>query len=141
MGRESLGSSVAHAWHMLGSGQYRASNLALAAELIIRMPANLEIAPALIREGNSIKYRGFLPELDGLRAIAIMLVFLHHFWPHQYLESAGGALARMGWVGVDLFFVLSGFLIAGILLDSRESPTYFRYFYIRRTLRIFPLYY
>ena len=105
------------------------------------MPANLEVAPALRTEGNSIKYRGFLPELDGLRAIAIMLVFLHHFWPHRYLESAGGALARMGWVGVDLFFVLSGFLIAGILLDSRESPTYFRSFYIRRTLRIFPLYY
>ena len=71
-----------------------------------------------------------IPGLDGLRAIAFLLVFLCHT---SYLQ--------VGWVGVLLFFVLSGFLIGGILLKNKNSTNYFKTFYIRRTLRIFPLYY
>ena len=72
----------------------------------------------------------YYPALDGLRAIAFLMVFGLH-----YLGLA------WGWAGVDLFFVLSGFLITGILLDSRDDLHRVRNFYARRTLRIFPLYY
>jgi len=86
-----------------------------------------------------------LRSLDGLRAIAIILVFLHHMkgqmpvvnWFTFYLTE----YLHQGWMGVDLFFVLSGFLITGILLDTREASNYFTGFYARRVLRIFPLYY
>ena len=74
--------------------------------------------------------RLFYPALDGLRGFALLLVFCQH-----YLELP------WGWTGVDLFFVLSGFLITGILYDSRDRPGRVRTFYMRRTLRIFPLYY
>ena len=73
-----------------------------------------------------------LQELDGLRAIAIATVFAFH------MRLPGFSL---GWAGVQLFFVISGFLITRILLKSRQRPRYFRNFYIRRTLRIFPIYY
>ena len=73
-------------------------------------------------------------ELDGLRGIAIALVLIHHFF---YFAPG----APLGWSGVDLFFVLSGFLIGGILLDARASPNYFKTFYARRALRILPIYY
>lgn len=87
---------------------------------------------------------GVIPALDGLRGIAIILVMLHHF---TYYRPTAGVDALIGdvvfffWIGVDLFFVLSGFLITGILLDSRGRDRYFTTFYARRTLRIFPLYY
>ncbi|MGA2004828.1 MAG: acyltransferase [Terriglobales bacterium] len=88
---------------------------------------------------------GFIPELNGLRAIAIILVFIHHTQASipaltpflLYLKYYAG----LGWMGVDLFFVLSGFLITGILIDTREASNYFTGFYVRRVLRIFPLYY
>jgi len=74
--------------------------------------------------------RAFYPALDGLRAVAFLLVFLQHYQGLPW-----------GWTGVDFFFVLSGFLITGILFDTRNDPHRVRNFYIRRTLRIFPLYY
>jgi len=89
---------------------------------------------------------GQILTLDGLRGVAILLVCFHH---QTLLPLEGGSaldhwfarLFYVGWCGVDLFFVLSGFLITGLLLDARGDPHYFRNFYARRTLRIFPLYY
>lgn len=87
---------------------------------------------------------GFIPPLDGLRGIAIVLVMLHHFTHYEQTTGFDGPIASVlafCWTGVDLFFVLSGFLITGILLDTRGNKRYFTTFYARRTLRIFPLYY
>nr|WP_256369992.1 acyltransferase [Granulicella sp. S190] len=83
--------------------------------------------------------------MDGLRGFAFLMVFCFHYgasahtgarWVEQAMYVTTGL-----WSGVDLFFVLSGFLITGILLDTREDPKYFRNFYARRALRIFPLFY
>ena len=87
---------------------------------------------------------GSIPALDGLRGIAIILVMLHHFTyyrPESGIDGLIGDVLFLGWTGVDLFLVLSGFLITGILLDTRASERYFTTFYARRFLRIFPLYY
>ena len=77
----------------------------------------------------------YYASLDGLRAVAVVMVFFQHY-------GAGHAfIFGWGWTGVDIFFVLSGFLITGILYDSQNKTHRFRDFYVRRTLRIFPLYY
>jgi peptidoglycan/LPS O-acetylase OafA/YrhL len=92
----------------------------------------------------ALAWRGYLPALDGLRGVAILLVMLLHFQldrPDTSLGRAYVSIVDTGWAGVDLFFVLSGFLITGILYDNRSDPHYFRTFYVRRALRIFPLYY
>jgi peptidoglycan/LPS O-acetylase OafA/YrhL len=89
---------------------------------------------------------GHVPALDGVRGVAILLVVLHHT---LYAWRPGGtgveALVRSfvghAWTGVDLFFVLSGFLITGILFDTKGKRRYFGSFYPRRMLRTFPLYY
>jgi peptidoglycan/LPS O-acetylase OafA/YrhL len=80
-----------------------------------------------------------LPGLDGLRAIAILMVFAFH--ARVDLPVRVQKLFSTGWCGVDLFFVLSGFLITGGLLRTKSSTNYFRSFYARRVLRIFPVYY
>ncbi len=91
--------------------------------------------------------KGRIPELDGVRGIAIFLVLVWHYIQNQLHPDAGSPLAwfkqaiGFTWSGVDLFFVLSGFLIAGILIDNRDKPHYFKTFYLRRICRIFPLYY
>jgi peptidoglycan/LPS O-acetylase OafA/YrhL len=84
------------------------------------------------------------PELDGIRGIAILAVLLTHCTPlirptptSHFLIS----LLTPGWAGVELFLALSGFLITGILLRTKEASNYFRSFYARRFLRIFPIYY
>ena len=108
-----------------------------------------------------------IPELDGLRGIACLMVLVWHYlgivdrrWgplallcemvgiPTETVAAGGpstsgtmSALAVLAPSGVDLFFVLSGFLISGILFDNSDSPSYFRTFYIRRVCRIFPVYY
>jgi len=98
-----------------------------------------------------------VPALDGLRGCAVLMVMLFHFTAAlERPVTLGGALVRKafsgGWVGVDLFFVLSGYLITGILFDAKGADAdgegrrttarrYFGAFYGRRALRIFPLYY
>jgi peptidoglycan/LPS O-acetylase OafA/YrhL len=86
--------------------------------------------------------------LDGIRGLAIAMVLLYHGWTFRDTGDAGAAVGAaidtvraIGWAGVDVFFVLSGFLITGILVETKGQPRFWRSFLIRRGLRIFPLYY
>ena len=94
----------------------------------------------------AVNRSGRIPELDGLRGIAIALVVYYHCFFNNLTAKKGSiasvllASGRLSWTGVDLFFVLSGFLIGGILFDARDSPNYFKTFYARRAFRILPLY-
>ena len=90
--------------------------------------------------------KGRIPEVDGLRGIAIASVLAWHYLIMPAVAKPGTALSyslvfgRLAWSGVDLFFVLSGFLIGGILIDARYATNYFRVFYTRRLFRIVPIY-
>jgi peptidoglycan/LPS O-acetylase OafA/YrhL len=97
--------------------------------------------------GSSSKFSfsSHLPALDGIRGLAILMVFVFHYTDGMTMSSVAGkaffALIGLGWSGVDLFFVLSGFLITGILYETQNNPQYYFTFYVRRVLRIFPVYY
>ena len=86
-----------------------------------------------------------IPALDAIRGLAILMVTVYRFniGPDDPSLLGQGFISSLacGFRGVDLFFVLSGFLITGILYDAKGSAHYFRNFYMRRALRIFPLYY
>lgn len=105
------------------------------------------------KKPTSSSAQGRIVELDGLRGAAILLVVVWHYF-YFYPDPSHHPIALLpklyvfferciaaGWSGVDLFFVLSGFLIGGILLEVRTSPTYFSTFYLRRFFRIIPIYY
>jgi peptidoglycan/LPS O-acetylase OafA/YrhL len=150
-----------------GTGKTRVSRGADAAASMGRRAEGRDLIPNLSmpEDSNTHKANGPLesstdrtsgsriPELDGLRSIAIGLVLLYHFFDfHPGPNHHPSGIARnvfiyfarfndLGWTGVDFFFILSGFLIGGILLDHCASPHYFQTFYLRRFFRIAPIYY
>src|SRR5215475_8396429 len=95
--------------------------------------------------GPRLNLRGHVPVLDGVRGLAILMVLLLHFvgnmTPTNGIERVIVGVTNYGSYGVELFFILSGFLITGLLYEARQADHYFRNFYMRRVLRIFPLYY
>jgi peptidoglycan/LPS O-acetylase OafA/YrhL len=87
-----------------------------------------------------------VPALDGVRGFAALMIVAWHYGP-SIVRAEPGSLAAyackalgLAWAGVDLFFVLSGFLIMRILIEKRDSPHYFSTFYLRRFWRIAPLF-
>jgi peptidoglycan/LPS O-acetylase OafA/YrhL len=100
--------------------------------------------PETCRRFAPIDFKTRFPALDGIRALAVMMVFVHHYGGGAH----GGLVLRLMnmarqpcWAGVDLFFVLSGFLITGILFDTRADSHYFTRFFLRRAVRILPVFY
>jgi len=100
--------------------------------------------PSELHYFGPIDYKQRFPALDGIRALAVTLVFLEHYGG----GSHGGRIFNLinllrlhFWVGVDLFFVLSGFLITGILFDTRDDSKFFKRFFLRRSVRILPIFY
>ena len=114
----------------------------MSVEIMERILTGRDLVPRIMEKmpmATSFVVPGHIPQLDGLRGLAVLLVLISH---SGYLEALPHArMLKHGRFGVDLFFVLSGFLITGILVDSKSSEHYFRNFYARRALRIWPLYY
>lgn len=104
--------------------------------------------PGVPQAKTGARFEGFskrIPQLDGLRGVCAVMIIIHHY--ALYLDPRGGWLVDivkkstgLFSVSVDMFFVLSGFLLGGILLENRTSKNYFKVFYARRFLRIVPLY-
>jgi peptidoglycan/LPS O-acetylase OafA/YrhL len=103
----------------------------------VRQQINVGLASHVERRAPPMAQK--IPQLDAVRGIAILVVLMHNL--KGFSSPPLSLITTYGWMGVDLFFVLSGFLITGILLDSKSSKKYFRNFYARRCLRIWPLYY
>jgi peptidoglycan/LPS O-acetylase OafA/YrhL len=107
-----------------------------------------EVSPAPATPFHSPLLSREMPGLDVLRGVAVLAVVCYHglhWWlpPNLSLSPAANFLSMLtspGWLGVNLFFVLSGFLITGILIDTRYRSNYWQSFYTRRALRILPLY-
>ena len=91
---------------------------------------------------NAIPTYGRLADIDAIRGVAIGQVLLWHLWVPAFVKHAPllGRLLNFTWTGVDLFFVLSGYLIGSILLANRKAENFYVVFYGRRVLRIIPLY-
>lgn len=113
---------------------------------IARPPGQIETDAVEAHAASLIRVDTRIPPLDGLRGMASLMVVGYHFGPHIVRDAGSDfvflrSLPPLWFHGVDLFFVLSGFLISGILVSVRGSSQYFSTFYIRRAFRIFPAYY
>ena len=109
----------------------------------VSAPSSTALPPTAARESHASRrpawLPSFIPAFDGLRGIAILAVLLYH--SHTRLEGTFiEKWVMWGWTGVSLFFVLSGFLITGIILDARPGPGFYKHFFLRRSLRIWPAY-
>src|SRR6266699_2522637 len=114
----------------------------MSAEIMVKSGQGEDLVPRIMAKTPveaSFFVPGYIPQFDGLRGLAILLVLIGHSGFLEALPHAG--MLEYARFGVDLFFVLSGFLITGILTDSKGSRHFFRNFYARRVLRIWPLYY
>lgn len=107
-----------------------------------------ESVRALEREaGLPLSFARRIPELDGYRGLAVSVALMYHYVRYAILARPPELLGYLYtstpllWSGMEMFFVLSGFLIGGILLDARDSPRYFSTFYIRRFCRLLPIYF
>jgi len=114
-------------------------------DMRVKLLNDLASPEPLPKVGSTIELHGHLPVLDGVRGLAVLMVLVFHFVGQMLatnaLEHVIVSVTKYGLLGVDLFFVLSGFLITGLLYEARGRPNYLRNFYLRRVLRIFPLYY
>jgi peptidoglycan/LPS O-acetylase OafA/YrhL len=96
------------------------------------------MAAATLNLSSEYQLPRLIPQLDRLRGLAIPIMLFHHCG--GVLPAFLRRISQQGWVGVDLFFVLSGFLTTGIPADSRENKKYFSRFDGHRVLRIWPVY-